>query len=666
MKIGLEGLLRPPVELYSAFVAFGVAAIVFLEPRYFLLTDFAANSFITLAIGLGIIRMYQGYRIIAYHKILKCLKEYKMSSNEIPTSRKQLFIGRGFRWTALHTQRLRDVKQYPQLLEDNALWAWVRQCSIRWSDGKNSLCRAISNILDSNSRLNPFRPLPDVGGNPALHGVGACDGEEDIHLSLKERNGHILVFGKTRVGKTRLAEILITQDIRRGDVVIVLDPKGDQELMRRVYEESVKANRKCHVFHLAHPDISVAYNPIGSFSRITEIATRMTDPLPEGGNSAAFKQFAWRYVNIIANAMVALNEKPTMDHIRRYISDMEPLFIRYGKYLAKKNGLSWPELVERYKNESSLRSKEPRQGATLILKEYLRDLEDKDNGDPTMEGLLTAVEYSREYFNKLVASLGPLLEKMMTGRSHELLVPSAYPNSSRMVIDWRRVIESNEVVYVGLDALSDSEVASAVGAAMFADLTSVAGEIYNTKMQSSAKEYRPISIHADEINELMESQFLPLINKGGGAGFQITGYTQTLADLSAKLGSHDKASQAIGNFSTLIMFQVRGEDTANLIVEQLPHVEIQNLVTVSGATDDSNPDTDVDFRSTVQTRMVSRAETQLSVNDLIELPKGQCFCLMHGGKLFKLRVPLPVPSDDKVFGEEMYSMVRRDTFGVAA
>ena len=665
MKIGLEGLLRPPVELYSAFVAFSVAMIVFLEPRYFLLTDFASWSFITLAIFLGTLRLSQGWRIIAYRKTLKCLKEYKMSSKEIPTSNRQLFLGRGFRWHAQHTQRLRDAKQNPHLFENNALWLWIRQFSVHLSDSQNELCRLISRILDSNSGFNPFRPLPEVGGNPALHGVGACDKEEDVHLSLSERNGHILVFGKTRVGKTRLAEILITQDIRRGDVVIVLDPKGDQELMRRVYEESVKARRKCHIFHLGHPDISVAYNPIGSFSRITEIATRMTDPLPDSGNSAAFKQFAWRYVNIISNAMVALNEKPTMDHIRRYISDMEPLFIRYGKHLVKKNGLSWSELVHKYQKEASSQSKEPRQGATLILKSYLRDLEDKDV-DPTIQGLLTAVEYSREYFNKLVASLGPLLEKMMTGRSHELLVPSAYPNSNRMVIDWRRVIESNEVVYVGLDALSDSEVASAVGAAMFADLTSVAGEIYNTKIKSSYKEFYPISIHADEINELMESQFLPLINKGGGAGFQITGYTQTLADLSAKLGSHDKANQAIGNFSTIIMFQVRGEDTANLIVRQLPQVEIQNLVTVSGATDDANPDTDVDFRSTIQTRMVSRAENQLSVNDLIELPKGQCFCLMHGGKLFKLRVPLPVPSDDQVFGEEMYSMIERDTFGGAA
>ncbi len=35
------------------------------------------------------------------------------------------------------------------------------------------------------------------------------------------------------LGKTQLAEILITQDIRRGDVMIVFDPKGDADLLRR-------------------------------------------------------------------------------------------------------------------------------------------------------------------------------------------------------------------------------------------------------------------------------------------------------------------------------------------------------------------------------------------------------------------------------------------------
>ncbi|ADO08072.1 hypothetical protein Pvag_pPag20082 (plasmid) [Pantoea vagans C9-1] len=35
-----------------------------------------------------------------------------------------------------------------------------------------------------------------------------------------------MVYGTTRMGKARLAELLITQDIRRGDTTIVFDRRG--------------------------------------------------------------------------------------------------------------------------------------------------------------------------------------------------------------------------------------------------------------------------------------------------------------------------------------------------------------------------------------------------------------------------------------------------------
>ena len=52
------------------------------------------------------------------------------------------------------------------------------------------------------------------------------------------------MLGTTRVGKTRLAELLIAQDIRRGEVVIVFDPKGDVDLLRRVFAEAERAGVK--------------------------------------------------------------------------------------------------------------------------------------------------------------------------------------------------------------------------------------------------------------------------------------------------------------------------------------------------------------------------------------------------------------------------------------
>ncbi|MGV8397521.1 type IV conjugative transfer system coupling protein TraD, partial [Pseudomonas aeruginosa] len=74
-------------------------------------------------------------------------------------------------------------------------------------------------------------------------------------------------LGTTRVGKTRLAELFITQDIRRKvrgehEVVIVFDPKGDADLLKRMYVEAKRAGREgeFYVFPLGWPDISARYN----------------------------------------------------------------------------------------------------------------------------------------------------------------------------------------------------------------------------------------------------------------------------------------------------------------------------------------------------------------------------------------------------------------------
>jgi len=47
----------------------------------------------------------------------------------------------------------------------------------------------------------------------------------------------------------------------------------------------------------------------------------------------------------------------------------------------------------------------------------------------------------------------------------------------------------------------------------------------------------------------MGDEFIPMINKGGGAGIQVTAYTQTLSDIEARISSRDRTDQeSIGTF----------------------------------------------------------------------------------------------------------------------
>ncbi|EDQ3699318.1 type IV conjugative transfer system coupling protein TraD [Salmonella enterica subsp. enterica serovar Ouakam] len=665
----IEALLRPAVELNTAVVS-GMAAYVCVQAPWAVALA-PSVSYVTAAgfAALAVTRTHQGMKIIRYRRNLRRLPRYVMSTKQIPVSHRRLFLGRGFRWTQKHTQRLQDTlrPEVARYLQPNRFYLGARQLEMMTEHRLPWLGK----LLSADTPLNPVRPLPPVGGNPALHGIEPD--EKDVTLALGERVGHTVVYGTTRVGKTRLAELLVTQDIRRGEVTIVFDPKGDADLMKRVWAEAHRAGRgdKLYIFHLGWPEISARYNAVGRFGRVSEVASRVAGQLSGEGNSAAFREFAWRFVNIIARALVALGERPDYTLIMRYVNNIADLYIRYAEKIIQ---AQLPALQTQIENNQQVLGEDdvPRnmQGQPDALRIWaievaLSSEEGKKLYDPILDGLRSAVRYDRTYFDKIVASLLPLLEKLTTGKTAELLSP-AYQDidDTRPIFDWEQIIRKKAVVYVGLDALSDSEVASAVGNSMFADLVSVAGHIYkhgiNAGLPGGKEGKSLINLHCDEFNELMGYEFIPLINKGGGAGMQVTAYTQTSSDIEARIGNAAKTAQVQGNFNNLIMLRVRENRTAELLTTQLPQVEIYTKTLVSGHQDTADVNADQDFTSSTQDRVGTVKVPLLEPADIVTLPKGQAFALLEGGQLWKIRMPLPAGDADDVLMPESIEKIAEE------
>lgn len=667
----IEALLRPAVELNTALVA-GVATWVCVTAPWAVALAPSVSYVTAGAFGvLSVVRTRQGLAVLRYRRNLKRLPRYVMTSSRIPVSHRHLFLGRGFRWTQKHTQRLLDTRrpEVEHYLQPGSLYRLAR-----WTELHSDRSLPwLSRVLGSNSPLNPVRPLPPVGGNPALHGVEPE--ERDVTMALGERVGHTVVYGTTRVGKTRLAELLITQDIRRDtqEVVIVFDPKGDADLLRRVWAEAHRAGRgdDLTIFHLGWPEISARYNAVGRFGRVSEVATRISGQLSGEGNSAAFREFAWRFVNIIARALVALGERPDYMLILRYVNNIADLYLRYAEVIIRKR---MPELQASISNnEQALDEQDiPRtmQGQPEAVRIWAVEMAlsseaGKKLYDPILDGLRSAVRYDRTYFDKIVASLLPLLEKLTSGKTAELLAPD-YLNMDdpRPIFDWEQVIRKRGIVYIGLDALTDAQVASAVGNSMFADLVSVAGHIYKHGMNDglpAQKEGKPaINLHCDEFNELMGEEFIPLINKGGGAGMQVTAYTQTSSDIEARIGSAAKTAQVQGNFNNMIMLRVRENRTAELLTTQLPQVDVYTKTLVSGFSDAPDITSGQDFNSNTQDRVGTTKVPLLEPADIVTLPKGQAFALLEGGQLWKIRMPLPAgDKNNPLMPAEMAEVVEK-------
>ena len=665
----IEALLRPAVELNTAVVS-GMAAYVCVQAPWAVALA-PTVSYVTAAgfAALTVTRTHQGMKIIRYRRNLRRLTRYVMSTKQIPVSHRRLFLGRGFRWTQKHTQRLQDTlrPEVARYLQPNRFYLGARQLEMMTEHRLPWLGK----LLSADTPLNPVRPLPPVGGNPALHGIEPD--EKDVTLALGERVGHTVVYGTTRVGKTRLAELLVTQDIRRGEVTIVFDPKGDADLMKRVWAEAHRAGRgdELYIFHLGWPEISARYNAVGRFGRVSEVASRVAGQLSGEGNSAAFREFAWRFVNIIARALVALGERPDYTLIMRYVNNIADLYIRYAEKIIQ---AQLPALQTQIENNQQVLGEDdvPRnmQGQPDALRIWaievaLSSEEGKKLYDPILDGLRSAVRYDRTYFDKIVASLLPLLEKLTTGKTAELLSPDYQDiDDTRPIFDWEQIIRKKAVVYVGLDALSDSEVASAVGNSMFADLVSVAGHIYkhgiNAGLPGGKEGKSLINLHCDEFNELMGDEFIPLINKGGGAGMQVTAYTQTSSDIEARIGNAAKTAQVQGNFNNLIMLRVRENRTAELLTTQLPQVEIYTKTLVSGHQDTADVNADQDFTSSTQDRVGTVKVPLLEPADIVTLPKGQAFALLEGGQLWKIRMPLPAGDADDVLMPESIEKIAEE------
>ena len=518
----------------------------------------------------------------------------------------------------------------------------------------------LTRLLNHSSKLNPFRPDPPVGGSPYLHGLGEQD--KPVYIPQDVRVGHTFVVGTTRVGKTRLASILINQDIRNGTAVIVVDPKGDLDLVRDMYSACNAANRlnDFRIVHLGFPELSAHYNPLKNFDQVSEVATRITDAIAAEGEGKQFAAFAWKYINIVAICLEEMQQPITYKSIAFYISRLDQLLMAYADTIMPAHDADYQNKIERIISDHDCRidkfgkTPPPMDRAKSVV-QYIKDHITKTITEGLVESLhdqvlidlFDAAIMDKSYYDKITASVGPVLSEI--NKSNASSIFSFH--KSLCEIELMTAIKQKKVIYIGLDSLTNPNIAQAVGKAFLSDLVSTAGKIY----KESNASYK-LNLHCDELSEIIQDSFVKILNKAGGAGFQVTAYAQTKQDMEVALGSRAKAEVTEGNLNTLIMLRVKNEETANLLVKVLPQVGVISNTQVSMVNDTPHGEDGVYFNTTNEDRVQTTAVPMIEVNDIISLPKGQAFVLVNGGELYKIRIPLPL--NDGLAPKDIKSVIR--------
>ena len=276
-----------------------------------------------------------------------------------------------------------------------------------------------------------------------------------------------------------------------------------------MYVEAKRAGREgeFYVFHLGWPDISARYNAVGRFGRISEVATRIAGQLSVKATRrvprvrlAVCQHHRPRPGRSWGSARLPADPAPRHQH-RCAVHRVRPALLRQER--AESLGGHRPARSQAERQEHPAQHDRARE-RVVALEQYLSQVRIYD---PVLDGLRSAVRYDRTYFDKIVRRCLPLLEKLTTGKIAQLLAPNySGPVDPRPIFDWMQIIRKRAVVYVGLDALSDAEVAAAVGNSMFSDLVSVAGHIYKFGIDdglpgASARREGADQRHADEFNE---------------------------------------------------------------------------------------------------------------------------------------------------------------------
>ncbi len=464
-----------------------------------------------------------------------------------------------------------------------------------------------------------------------IHGLEDPSDEVDLKQPIEEASLMTLIIGTTGAGKTRTFETLITQAVFRGEACIVIDPKGDKDMMetcRKACELAGDIERFVY-FHPAFAENSVRIDPLYNFNQPTELASRISAVIPEGSDSGPFKSFGFMAINNIVQGLLFSGEHPSLIRIRRYLEGgPDNLVVKAVQAYCNHIYDDWESLARQYiKNDTSITAR-----ARAYSKLYYEKIQ-AAHPNPDLEGLLTMFNHDREHFGKMIASTLPILNMLTSGDIGSLLSPDDDTDDPRLVSDTTRVINHREVLYMGLDSLSNNMVGAAIGSIFLADLASVAGARYNYGVGN-----KPVNIFIDEAAECLNDQLIQILNKGRGSRLHCYLATQTINDFAAKLGDENKAQQVLGNLNNLIALRTINNDTQEFITKNLPMTRINYLMRTQGNNTESG--SLVAHGGNIGERLMEEEAELFSPQLLGMLPNLEFIGKLAGGRIIKGRIPI--------------------------
>ncbi len=334
-----------------------------------------------------------------------------------------------------------------------------------------------------------------------------------------DRRRHVYIVGKSGVGKSKLLELFLRQDVAHGHGLCFIDPHGDviEEILHFIPEERIK--------DVVVIDPSDSKYPI-SFNPLANVDPNFKHQLTQGLIEVLERQFG-------------ANWTPRLEHVFRFTC------------LAL---LDYPHATMRGMI-SMLTDRNYRQ----LVVEYIED---------DMVKRFWAIEFadwSEKYDTEAII---PLVNKLAQFLSDPML-RSIFGQKENKV-DLEELMNEGKIILINLSKGKLGEENASFFGSMFITKIKQAGM---ERASLPEKERKDFYLYVDEFHNLVTETFENILSEARKYGICLTVAHQYMGQLIPKV-----QQAVLGNTGTIVVFRVGGEDAVKLEPEMAPIFSVKDMV----------------------------------------------------------------------------------------
>lgn len=468
------------------------------------------------------------------------------------------------------------------------------------------------NIINEISKIDIKRGLY-VGEGVNLK---ANKDTESVYIPWKVLNSHLMCFGTTQMGKTRMLIHTAKQIMIKGDDMMIVDPKGaiGQEIYSWIVAYASAAGRMRDIVYFSpyHKRNSVKINMLYGMGD-EEITSSII--LAIDAEEGFYLDIANEILMSVLPALTFLEKRmdPYVVEIMERIEYSKALvedrynnlnkYIHQGNYNAAKHAIkptvlkdiiaeagqdkakierirvSYKEVMRRYKNDPEAfpirsfvtfsdiasyatqdRIKRLYEIVTSELAVAMKDENASDDviriGQQCQRELKKVVERDGAYFSKVTSTYATTMTKLSTGDVGAILCDSKI----NIIRDRLYLKDSGLILFVQPFPMKYQLVANMVIKMLVAMMNSVIANVGASGIQT----HRRMWIQIDEAGSIINRISQELANKGGGLGLSLLLYSQSFQDYIQALGEEGAAILA-DNSNTKLFFKVNDDQSAETV-----------------------------------------------------------------------------------------------------